>query len=142
MMVKSDELKEKIIKSLAFKKAMASNNPDASDNSAELSYKFFEDALVECDGWIDSLNMLIDLAQVGTGGSRVASQFLCNIYNANRMQFNPRDFGNLSFNYWNDAMNVLKLDRLNYVEIHHYVENGRDIFENMIDRYGVQKDND
>lgn len=141
MMVKSEEVKEKIIKSLAFKKAMASNNPDASDNSAELSYKFFENALVEVDEWIDSLNMLIDLAQIGTGGSRVAAQFLCNIYNANRMQFNPRDFGNLSFNYWNDAMNVLKLDRLNFVEIHHYVENGRDIFEDMIDIYGSKAEN-
>ncbi len=86
--------------------------------------------------------MLIDLTKVGTGGSRVAAQFLCNIYNANRVKFNPRELHNLSFNYWNDAMNVLKLDRLNYVEIHKYIENGRDVFEEMIVKYGTNEENE
>lgn len=139
-MINSEEVKEKISKSLAFKKAIAEQSNDASDNSAELSYKFFENAMIEVDEWIDSLKMLIDLTKFGTGGSRVAAQFLCNIYNAYRMEFNPRDLHNLSFNYWNDAMNVLKLDRLNYVGIHHYIENGRDIFEDMIDKYGSNED--
>lgn len=141
-MINSEEVKQKINKSLAFKKAIAEQSSDASDNSAELSYKFFENAVIEVDEWIDSLKMLIDLTKVGTGGSRVAAQFLCNIYNANRVKFNPRELHNLSFNYWNDAMNVLKLDRLNYVEIHKYIENGRDVFEEMIVKYGTNEENE
>lgn len=39
-------------------------------------------------------------------------------------------------------MNVLKLDRLNYVEIHKYIENRRDVFEEMIVKYGTNEENE
>ncbi|SUW99765.1 Uncharacterised protein [Campylobacter jejuni subsp. doylei] len=39
-------------------------------------------------------------------------------------------------------MNVLKLDRLNYVEIHKYIENGRDVFEEMIVKYDTNEENE
>ncbi len=53
-MINSEEVKQKINKSLAFKKTIAEQSSDASDNSAELSYKFFENAVIEVDEWIDS----------------------------------------------------------------------------------------
>lgn len=44
------------------------------------------------------------------------------------------ELNNLSMLNWIDAMNILKLNKIGYDEIHNYIEDGSSIFENLIKR--------
>ena len=124
-------IKENIANNLEFQKQMA--NQMQEEEKAYSFINLLEDADAQIEEWIDSLNMLLDLAKhMDTTGGKVAATFLCSIYNGNRVAFNTGSLCSLDMDYWSDAMNVLKLDRLNMKEIHNYIEDGSKVFEGMI----------
>ena len=85
--------------------------------------------------WVDGIKRLLKLTKdLDTSGGRTAARFLCNIYNGNRVNFNLTELNNLSMLNWIDAMNILKLNKIGYDEIHNYIEDGSSIFENLIKR--------
>lgn len=95
--------------------------------------KFYEDCLAEIDELYKSLCRLVQLARYDTGGSRVVAQFLLSMYNPRYSAFYPRDLNLLDNSYWQDVINVLKLDRINFVEIHEYLDDGKNIFHKLIE---------
>lgn len=96
---------------------------------------FIETAIADIDVLFASLKRLSNLAKNDTGGSRVAGQFLLNVYNKEYSHFDLRELNNLDNSYWTDAINILKLDRLNYVEIHEYLEGGEELFHTFVDSW-------
>jgi hypothetical protein len=99
------------------------------------SIAFLESCLNELDALIASLERLVELAKKDTGGSRIAGLFLVNLYNSNYAHFSLRDLHNLDHSYWVDAMNVLKLDSINFKEVFEYIDDGENIFHNLIDNW-------
>lgn len=105
------------------------------DKGYEEGYQFYLNEAPHAAEWIEGIKRLLKLTKdLDTSGGRTAAEFLCNIYNGNRVQFNLSDLNNLSMLNWIDAMNVLKLNKIGFDEIHLYIENGSAIFEDLIKR--------
>ena len=126
-----NQIKKDISEKLAFQKQIAAQ--DKENKKVQLFVELLEEADLQIDNWIKSLENLIDLAKhTDTTGGRVASEFLCSIYNGGRVPFDTRSLCSLDMSYWSDAINVLKMDRLNIQEIHYYIDNGSEIFKNIL----------
>lgn len=126
------ELEDHIRKQGSFQKQVFDQT---GDKSAEEWHVFCASAANDVVEWIEGIKRLLKLTKdLDTSGGRTAAEFLCNIYNGSRVQFNLSALNNLSMLNWIDAMNVLKLNKLNYSEIHNYIEDGNSVFENLIER--------
>jgi hypothetical protein len=97
---------------------------------------FLESCINEVDTLFGSLERLAALAKNDTGGSRVAGLFLVNLFNSIYSHFDLRDLNILDHSYWEDAMNVLKLDSINHRELYEYLDDGEKILHDLIDRWG------
>lgn len=125
-----NELNEHISEMCSFQKQFFDQT---GDKGYEQGYQFYLTEAPHAAEWIEGIKRLLKLTKdLDTSGGRTAAEFLCNIYNGNRVQFNLSDLNNLSMLNWIDAMNILKLNKIGFEEIHHYIENGTSIFEDLI----------
>jgi|GEM_PF-4969253 len=126
------ELKAHIDKQGSFQKQIFDQT---GAKSAEEWHVFCSSDANNAPDWVEGIKRLLKLTKdLDTSGGRTAAKFLCNIYNGHRVSFNLGELNNLSMPNWLDAINILKLNKINFSEIHNYIENGSDIFENLIER--------
>lgn len=127
-----EELKIHIDKQGSFQKQIFDQT---GNKNAEEWHVFCSSDANNAAEWIEGIKRLLKLTKdLDTSGGRTAAKFLCNIYNGHRVQFNLSELNNLSMKNWIDAINVLKLNKINYTEIHNYIDDGSSIFENLIKR--------
>lgn len=139
------ELINNIIENIAYQQQMikeveeqVNQNPylakDLDDRQKRMI--FLQSCLEDIDILFNSLNSLVELAKNDTGASKVSGQFLLSLYNSRQSSFSPGDLRFLDDSYWRDAINVLRLERLNFLEIHKYLVDGYDIFYQMVEDWG------
>ncbi|MES2353119.1 MAG: hypothetical protein V4568_01755 [Pseudomonadota bacterium] len=89
---------------------------------------------------IASLQHLYNLTQKhsGTGQARVIAHFLACLYNGYRFQFDLTDFRSLDTDIFQHCLNVLWLDNQPAQEVHCYFQNGGELWERMIEEYGLK----
>lgn len=87
---------------------------------------------------------LINLADMGCGGSRAAAQVVLSLYNGIVWQVNLCDLYNLDDHYFNSAITAISGRRKFGIEPHELIKNGQAIFERLQDewkRYHVKNRN-
>jgi hypothetical protein len=79
---------------------------------------------------IPALFRLADIAEGDTGQAATVRSFLLGLYNGYRFTFNLITLRGLDKALFDDCMAVLKLDaRATRQEVHHYLDNGGELFE-------------
>jgi hypothetical protein len=79
---------------------------------------------------IPALVRLAEIAEGDTGQAATVRYFLLGLYNSYRFPFNLITFRGLDKALFDDCMAVLKLDaRATRQEVHHYFDNGGELFE-------------
>jgi len=78
---------------------------------------------------------LVDLAQQGTGGGRVAAQVVLSAYNGFDFQLDITDLGNLDRSNFEAAMTVIRGRYELSMEPQNVIANGEKIFARLWDRY-------
>lgn len=78
-----------------------------------------------------ALMRLMNIAAGDTGQCIVVRNFLLGLYNGSRFKFNLNKLRGLDKTLFDDCMAVLTMDcRATVKEVHQYISNGSDIFEN------------
>jgi hypothetical protein len=91
---------------------------------------------------MESLNEAVFTArhQVGTSGGRTFATFLASLYNGNRVKVDVSDIRVLDRANFEHLMNVLRLCFETNSEPHTFFgDQGNDIFEGIIKRWGLEK---
>ncbi|WP_426994038.1 DUF7673 family protein [Methylomonas sp. CM2] len=88
---------------------------------------------------LPALERLAGVAERDTGQAETVRLFLLSFYNGYRFPFNLTRLRGLDKPLFNDAVAVLTLDaRVTAQEIHHYLENGSEMFERWAQLQGVE----
>lgn len=85
-----------------------------------------------------ALKRLFAVARSDTGQSRVCAHFLLGCYNGSRFPFDLTDLRGLDIELFEDCIAVLRMDKSPQQEVHHYFENGGQLFEQMVKDWGVE----
>lgn len=128
------EIKEELVKKIALHQVLIERFGDSKERRSILA--FYQEAYQDIDEWIVSLERLVKVAQNDTGQSHKIAMFLVSIYNSRFVKLCPRELHGVDQTLWLDCMNVLKLDHINIIEIHEYMDNGNNIFANLIHTWG------
>lgn len=71
---------------------------------------------------------MLDLAINHDGsGARVCASILASLYNGHRVKMDLTELRLIDYEYFEDAINVLRLDNTRRQEVHRYFENGGEI---------------
>lgn len=87
---------------------------------------------------------LINLADLGCGGSRAAVQVVLSLYNGDNWQLDLTDLCVLDDRYFNAAITAITGRRKHGIEPHELIKNGQAIFDRLQDewkRYHVKNRN-
>jgi hypothetical protein len=92
---------------------------------------------LDIEDGVPALKRLIEVA-LGSSGQccRVAS-FLAGCYNGARCPVDLADLRAVDFAISEDILRVLRMDRWCKHEIHGYIDNGSEVFETIISRWGL-----
>lgn len=83
----------------------------------------------------EALLNLLPVAKSDTGQSGVVAKFLLGIYNGKRFPFNLSELRRLDRSLFNQCMKVLAMDFQPEREIHEYVKNGSQVFEELAETW-------
>lgn len=75
----------------------------------------------------------------GTSGGRVMASFLASLYNGNRVKVDVSDIRRLDVANFEHLMNALRLSFEAHAEPHTFFKDGGRLFEEMIERWGLEK---
>lgn len=110
-----------------------------AEEIAQNSKRQAERPKIEAEG-VAALKRLLPVAQSDTGQSRVIARFLLGCYNGMRFPFDLTDFRSLDYKLFDDCMAVLKMDAQPRQEVHCYIENGGEVFEQLAKDWGLSND--
>jgi hypothetical protein len=79
----------------------------------------------------EALERLYQVAQRDTGQSRRVASFLLGLYNGARFPFDLTDLRGLDFELFDDCMAVLRMDYQPRQEVHNYLPQGGQKFEQL-----------
>jgi len=76
---------------------------------------------------------------LGTSGGRVCATLLASLYNGERVKFDVSDLRRLDQDLFEHAMNTIRLCYETNREPHTFFVEGGRLFEEMIERWGLEK---
>lgn len=82
-----------------------------------------------------AVRQLVNLAQQGTGGGRVAAQVLLSAYNGFDYQLDVSALGNLDRGNFETAMTVIRGRYETGIEPHNLIPNGNKVFNGLWDKW-------
>lgn len=85
---------------------------------------------------VKALSNLLPVAQRDTNQSAVIVRFLLNLYNGPRFPMDMTRLRGLDHELFMDCITVLMMDSTQGAEIHNYVENGQEFWEQMAEDWG------
>lgn len=86
-----------------------------------------------------ALLRLLPVAQSDTGQSKRIARFLLSLYNGRRFPFDLTDLRGIDYELHDDCLAVLRMDHVLAQEVHHYFENGGEVFERLAQDWGWNK---
>lgn len=86
-----------------------------------------------------SLTHCVEMALQDHGGARVMAQFLCSLYNGNRVKADVSGIGTLDMANFEHLMNALRLCYQQHSEPHEFFVDGGALFERIIKDWGFEK---
>lgn len=94
--------------------------------------------LSECH---ESIGILFNTQRqhLGTSGGRVCATLLASLYNGARVKFDVSDLRSLDAHLFEHAMNTMRLCYELTMEPHAFFPDGGRLFEEMIERWGLEK---
>lgn len=94
--------------------------------------------LSECH---ESIGVLFNTQRqhLGTSGGRVCATLLASLYNGDRVKFDVSDLRSLDAHLFEHAMNTMRLCYELNAEPHTFFTEGGRLFEEMIERWGLEK---
>ena len=119
-------LREAVVSHKGFLDTLGDDGQDEDHKTIE----FYESFDVEKT--LMSLIKIVDFAlNENTKGSEVCVNFLVNIYNSYRAKFDISEMCNLDMNFYYAFLDIIHLNRLMFKEIHFYIKDGIEIFEEL-----------
>jgi hypothetical protein len=104
--------------------------PDLNAARISHSYKVLLDT-AQSNG-VPAIKRLVEISAGHSSQCGVVARFLASVYNPSRFHFAFDEFRSLDTAIHVDCLAVLSLDWTAVKEIHHYVDDGGAVFENMI----------
>lgn len=113
---------------------MNTNYQDSTDQAVTNSFNKISNYETECKAvlavGVPSLKLLAKIAERDTGQAVTVRLFLLGLYNGHRFPFDLTNFRGLDGDLFTACMDVLNMDaRVTVQEIHHYFDNGGELFE-------------
>lgn len=94
--------------------------------------KRIEEALPSVrEAGVEALHRLLKVAQGVTGQSGVAARFLLGLYNGPDFKFDLTDLRYLDSKLVEDCLALLRMDSNPEQEVHQYIENGQEIWQQL-----------
>ena len=94
---------------------------------------------LDIEDGIPALKRLVVMAQGSSGQCERVAAFLAGCYNGMRCPVDLSDLRTVDFALSEDILRVLRMDRWCQQEVHLYVENGAQVFERIIEQWGLDK---
>jgi hypothetical protein len=92
----------------------------------------YEEQLPEVrEAGIAALKRLLPIAQGCTGQSGVVALFLLGLYNGRDFPFDMTQLRRLDHNLVEDCLSLLRMDSNPEFEVHQYIENGQEIWQDL-----------
>ncbi len=87
----------------------------------------------------EALRRLLPIARRDTGQSRRVAAILLSLYNGHRFPLDMTNLRSLDYEIMEDCLAVIRMDSNAYQEVHNYFENGSQIFEQLAEDWGFNK---
>ncbi len=87
----------------------------------------------------EALRRLLPIARRDTGQSRRVAAILLSLYNGHRFPLDMTNLRSLDYEIMEDCLAVIRMDSNAYQEVHNYFEDGGQIFEQLAEDWGFNK---